>query len=447
MSALTASQRLVRLAVVITLAATMFVGAAVANGLAPSLSPPSAGLAVADSFEGVASVDDLEAGITSLQVRLDRLPGDAQSWAALGVAYVQQARITADPSYYTKAEGAFARSLREQPHDNEPALTGQAALATGRHDFTAALALARQAVDVNPYGAAAHGLRGDALLELGRYGGAFAAFQRMVDLKPGVPSYARASYAWELRGDLARARAALEQALATAYTAADVAFVRYYLGELAYNAGDPVAADRHYVEGLRRDPSSVPLLAGRARVAAAQGRTKAALRGYTKVVRRLPQASYLIELGDLYASLGLDAKARDQYELVGIEQRLLAAAGVNVDLELAVYDADHGRPRAALRAARAEWRRRRSVFVQDAYAWALHVNGRSGQALIHARRAQRLGTRSALLTFHKGMIEQSLGMRAAARADLRRALRINPHFSTLQVPQARRALAELTRSP
>lgn len=442
----TTSQRLARLAVVMTLAATMFIGAAVAAGLAPGTSSPPGGPAVASSFNGAVSAGDLQAGITSLQVRLERLPGDWQSWATLGTAYVQQARITADPSYYDKAEGAFARSLQQQPDGNEPALTGQASLAAGRHDFTAALDLAREAVKVNPYGAAAHGVRGDALLELGRYHEAFAAFQRMVDLKPGVPSYVRASYAWELRGEVSRARAALEQALAVAYTSADVAFVRYYLGELAWNAGHLAAADRHYVWGLRRDPSYAPLLAGRAKVAAAQGRTQAAVRGYTEVVARLPQPSYVIELGDLYASLGQGAKARDQHDLVAGAQQLLAAAGVNVDLELALYDADHGRPRAALRAARAEWQRRRSVFVEDAYGWALHVNGHSAQALVHARRAQRLATRSALFAFHKGMIEHSLGMRAAARADLRKALRINPHFSTLQVPQARRVLAQLAPS-
>jgi lipoprotein NlpI len=47
----------------------------------------------------------------------------------------------------------------------------------------------------------------------------------------------------------------------------------------------------------------------------------------------------------------------------------------------------------------------------------------------------RLGTRSALFAFHRGMIERALGMRAAARSDLRRALSINPHFSLLWAPR------------
>ncbi|MFD0594265.1 hypothetical protein ACFQZ4_18915 [Catellatospora coxensis] len=39
------------------------------------------------------------------------------------------------------------------------------------------------------------------------------------------------------------------------------------------------------------------------------------------------------------------------------------------------------------------------------------------------------------------MIELALGDRAAARRDLARALRFNPHFSPVDAPAAARALA------
>ena len=231
-----------------------------------------------------------------------------------------------------------------------------------------------------------------------------------------------------------------------AYSPADKAFVQFYLGELAWNAGDLTGAARHYEAGLQHDDSFVPLLAGEAKVAAAPGLALGAIDAYVAVVARQPQPTYLIELADLYASIGDDAKAQQQYDLVAAQTQLLEAAGVNIDLDFVTYDADHGRAAAALRAARAELRKRDSVFVHDAYAWALHANGRSEEALPYARRAQRLGTRSAQLAYHKGMIEKSLGMDAAARADLQRALRINPHFSTLQAPKARQALKELAEA-
>jgi len=129
--------------------------------------------------------------------------------------------------------------------------------------------------------------------------------------------------------------------------------------------------------------------------------------------------------------------------VVRLEERLFRVAGVNVDLELALFDADHGAHRRALTEARAEWGRRHSVLVADALGWALLQNGRPVQALRFARRATRLGYRDALLYFHKGMIETALHDRVAARRDLRYALAINPHFSILYSPVARRTVASL----
>ena len=73
-------------------------------------------------------------------------------------------------------------------------------------------------------------------------------------------------------------------------------------------------------------------------------------------------------------------------------------------------------------------------------AWALARNGRCGEAAAYSRRALRLGTQDALKLFHRGMIERCLGNRTAGAAFLRRALTLNPHFSVLWAPVARRAL-------
>ncbi len=124
-------------------------------------------------------------------------------------------------------------------------------------------------------------------------------------------------------------------------------------------------------------------------------------------------------------------------------QSLLAAAGQDVDLEMALFDADHGRPAQALQAARSVYAKRPSIFAEDALAWALHANGRSEAALPHARAALRLGTRNAQLHYHLGMVHSALGHEVAARTHLERALRINPHFSPLHVPIARAELRKL----
>lgn len=57
--------------------------------------------------------------------------------------------------------------------------------------------------------------------------------------------------------------------------------------------------------------------------------------------------------------------------------------------------------------------------------------------------AMRLGTRSALMYYHAGMIAYRLGDCAAAVYDLDQALRLNSHFSFLYADQAGRLLADL----
>ncbi|MDQ3480936.1 MAG: hypothetical protein M3423_06360 [Actinomycetota bacterium] len=395
------------------------------------------------SVAEVANPGDLSGTIAALQTRLDRLPTDSDSWAALGSAYIQQARITGQPDYYAKASGALDRSLEESPDRNYAALTGQSALASARHDFHLALKLARQSERINRFSAANQGMLVDALVELGRYREATQAAQRMIDLKPGVPSYTRVSYIFELRGELQSARYAMQQALQLAYSPDDKAFALFQLGELAFNSGDPETAAKHYATGLELAPSYVPLLYGEAKAAAAMGDTEQAVSTFQTVVDRLPLPGYLKEYADLLESLGRDDEAEQQRQLIAAQQQILESAGVDVDAELALYDADNGQPERALQAGERAFAKQKGIFTEDVYAWALHVNGRDREALPHIRNANRLGTKSALLAYHQGAIEQALGKDAAAAESYARALDINPYFSPLQAPLARQALSEL----
>jgi tetratricopeptide (TPR) repeat protein len=391
----------------------------------------------------VLSPSDAASNIRALQTRLKVLPNDWSAWANLGALYTAEARLTADPSYYTKADGAFATSLRLRSQDNASALTGKATLAASRHDFANALTLTQASQKVDSYNATNLGVMFDTLSELGRYPTAFTVLQRMVDLKPGVASYARVSYAYELRGDNVGAKFALTQALEISQTPADTAFCRQYLGELAFNSGDLNTAHKYFTQGLRDDPAYVPLLAGRARVEAARGQKLEAVRDWQVVTDRLPQTTYLIEYADLLASLGRDSEAKTQYAIVDATAKLFRARGANVDLELSLFDADHGRGVEAFATAKAEEARRQSVQVEDAYAWSLHGVGQDEAALVHANAAAHLGMRNALFWYHRGVIEKSLGQRKAAIASLTQALKINPYFSPLQAPLAKKALSEL----
>lgn len=393
-------------------------------------------------------------GIAALQARLRQQPRDASGWAALGVAYIEQARVTGDPTYYPKADDVLRRSLREAP-GNDGALAGLGALAAARHDFHGALRNADRALAANPYGQRAAAVRVDALVELGRYGEALAAARRADSVRPGVPVFTRLAYVRELRGEVREARRVLELARASATDRGDLAYIAAQLGELAWNGGDLGRAGREYAEALRASPGYLPALDGRARVRAARGDVSGALADRAETVRRLPLPRHLTEYGELLESAGRRDEAGRQYAVAAAWTRIAEANGVTADLETALAEADHGDPKTALRAARAEYGRRCpgrgvrqcSVHAADALAWALHVNGRDAEAVRYARQATATGYRSALFRFHLGAIEKAAGKRAAARRDLAAALRLNPRFSPLWAPRARAALDDLGGAP
>ncbi|HET6561701.1 MAG TPA: tetratricopeptide repeat protein [Marmoricola sp.] len=435
---------MIRTSLVLVVAATLSVSGAI--GLTRDGSEGTAPPVAAPGFAQVVGGPDLESTIESLQVRLRKVPADAPGWATLAVAYVEQARVSGDASLYTRADAAVARSLEEQPQDNAPALAADAALAAARHDFSAALEVADRALAVDPYFPGALAIRVDALTELGRYDAQLDALRRADRRQPGFPIATRYAYAYELRGQLRRAAAVLRRA-ATTPVAADRTFALTLLADVERRQGRLDRAADHLREALRATPGSVPALASQARLAVARGDLDAAVRRWQRVVTLLPLPEYLTELGELHLVRGESREAEAQFDVVRATHELLAANGVDTDLESALFEADHGSVAAALASARAEWDRRHSIHVADVLAWALHRSGRDREAIRHARFATRLGTAEGRLWLHRGTIEAALGDDEGAVASLRRGLTADLGQSPWQADRARRLLHDLGGRP
>ncbi|MGW7351576.1 tetratricopeptide repeat protein [Streptomyces sp. NPDC054784] len=430
-------------AVVTVLGAGLFLAGGL--GLAPwptSQEDPAA--ARATGAEGSApETDPLSRDIAALQTRLRRTPRDAEALGALGLDYVQRAKTSGDPTYYPKAEAVLKRSLALDEADNYTAMGGMAALEAARHNFTPALEWARKAIDVNPFNSTLYGTLADACTQLGRYTEAADAVQKMVDLKPGTPSLARASYSAELRGDTRTALAEMRRALTSAGSADERSFARHHISEITLNDGRPADALAQADAGLRAAPSDAPLLQMRARAQAALGRSEDAVTNLAEAAERLPLPEYVLQLGELHESLGHRQKAAQQYRIFRAEQKLFADNGVTLDTDAVLFEADHGNPERALTIARQALADRPFLDSHDALAWALHLNGQHRAALAESDRSLALGTRNALFHYHRAMIEKALGNRSAARSGLTRALAINPHFHPLHAPRARQALIAL----
>jgi len=386
----------------------------------------------------VARQNQMHRVVHQLQQRLHTVPQDKASWAQLGASYVELARVTADPAYYAKAEGALKNA-----GDTGLAAIGMGTLANARHDFSAARDWAQKAITALPSSAEAYGVLADALTQLGDDAGAQDAVQRMLDLKPNTASFARASFHLEIHGDAEGARNAMKRALTAAATPEEIAFCRYRLGELAFDHNRLDEAAQHYEQGLAARGDDMTLTQGMAKVAAARGDVPAALEDYRRLTARAPLPQYLQEYAELLEAAGKADEAAKQYEVLTEQQRLMESQGAFDDLAAALFAADRGDGMQALRHAETEWNRRQSVFVADAMAWALHMSGRDAEALSYSDRAVSLGWQNATFSYHRGMILAALGRVGEAQEALVQALRLNANFSPLQALKAGRKLAEL----
>jgi len=404
-----------------------------------SVSPDAGGAPAALDVRGGAEPG---ARLAALQAAVRADAADAGAATALGDAYYLRGRETGDPAFYAKADRAYDAALAVAPGD-PLALSGAATLALARHDFRAGLDLARRAHRAEPDLLRPYPALVDSRIELGRYAAAARTLEEMVSLKPSLAAYARVSYFRELNGDLDGAVRAMRAAVAGGAGGEPLAYVQALLGKLELDRGRYGAAERAYRGALAGQPGYPAALAGLARVEAATGELDGAIARYREVVDRLPLPEYAIALAEAELAAGRAAAAGRHLALVEVESRLLGAAGVDVDVELALYQADHGDPGRAVELARGVWRRAPSVRSADAYSWALHSADRDAAALELSREAMRLGSRDPYFLYHAGVIAADAGAAARARALLGRLAAQSPGFSPYHGPRAARALEAL----
>jgi tetratricopeptide (TPR) repeat protein len=384
-----------------------------------------------------------DARITRLQALLRAEPSEVDALSTLAGAYLQKVRETADPAYYDRAATALRRALALRPAD-AGALTERGALELSRHDFRAALADARRVRALAPEVNKPFGVLVDALVELGRYREAGRALQDMVDRKPNLDAYARVSYFRELHGDLRGAASALRLAVAAGGDVPEnAAYVQTLSGDLELVRGRPGRAVLAYRAALADLPRYAPAVFGLARADAARGRAPRAIRRLHALVARLPLPAYVVALGETELAAGRPVAARRDLALIGAQERLLRAAGVNTDVELALYEADHGSARRAVALARRAWAQAPSVRSADALGWSLSRAGHPREGLAWGRRALRLGSHDPSFLYHAGATAAAAGERRAASAWLGRLVRQAPRFSPLYGPRAARLLARV----
>jgi tetratricopeptide (TPR) repeat protein len=372
--------------------------------------------------------------IARLQREARESTGPARELAALGWSLVEQASLSSDPGYFKLAEQcALCLEARGGSRGESLLLRGHAL--HNLHRFHEAEPLARELARTRGL-AADYGLLGDLLMETGRLEEAIAAYQKMMELKPGPQAYSRAAHARWLKGDL---EGAIEMMRLTVQsTGPDQAAARAWaytrLALYALQAGAPAEARRASQIALELQPDYAPALAALGRVLMAGGDVRRAVAPLARAVALAPLPEFQWALADALRTDGREGEARE------VESTLEARGEMSDARTFALYLATRGvQLETALRLATEEIKVRADIHTLDALAWAQASTGRTSEAASTMQRALAEGTVDARLFLHAAIISASAGRRAESLRYARRASSLAP----MLLPSERALLARL----
>jgi tetratricopeptide (TPR) repeat protein len=360
-------------------------------------------------------------------------PQKVDGWIVLGRAWVRKARETADPGFYLNADACAEVALGLSP-DDKLALDLQGLVLLNQHKFEEARALAERVTQKNADDAMAWGNLSDALLELGRYDDATAAAQKMMDLKPNLPSYSRASYLAWVRGDDKGAKEAARLAIDSSNDTRDPeprAWALVQAAQIFWNEGDVDGAEAGFDKTLAWMADYPPALVGKGRVALARGDGKKAAEALAKAY----QASPLLETAWLLADAReMEGDAKGAAEITARAEREGRASDPRT-LAL-MYATKNRNPKEALAMSGRELTVRGDVTTHDAHAWSLYRNGMYAEAKKEIDIARKPGTKDARLLYHDGAIRIALGDKAGGKKLVSEALELNPKFDVTGAAEA-----------
>ncbi len=262
------------------------------------------------------------------------------------------------------------------------------------------------------------GLLGDALMEQGKLSDAVIAYQKMLDLKPGLQSYSRAAHVRWLKGDLEGAIELMRLAAGAASPndADSAAWAYARLSNYELQAGNRKKAAEACDAAITMRRDYAPGLLVCSRVMMAEGRDNTAIPLLQRAAELDPLPEYQWALADALRA------ARREDEALKVESKLVARGEADDPRTFALYLATRGEQiQKAVSLTESELKARSDVFTLDAHAWALAAAGRFDEAHTTIQRALAEGTRDARLFLHAAVISAHTGHTSQARQYLKQA--------------------------
>lgn len=382
--------------------------------------------------------------------RLAAHPRDFVSATRLAASNVDLARATDDVTRYVAADDAIEAALGIHP-DHPPARALEAVVLVALHRFAEARERAAVLLDDRPDDPVALSALGDAALELGDTTAAAGAYERLALVADSAAARVRLGRLAFLQGRTTVAAREVRSAVAAAIdegaSGSTLAWYHATLGDLLLATGDRVGGEAAFTAALAADPGLPMARAGRARLAAADGRLDDAIADLDAAIRVVPYPELLARRADLFDLRGRpgdDGRAGDDRATVLAIAETAGGAGAVYDRTLALFLATTGiDPERALRLARAEIEVRTDAGGYDALGWALLANGRAEEADAAFATALASGIRDARVLYHAGMAAIAVEDVQRGATLLRDALALDPTFDAAAAERARATLAVL----
>jgi tetratricopeptide (TPR) repeat protein len=335
-------------------------------------------------------------------------PETLQYQVLLASGYIQKMRETMDFGYLDRAEKVLD-TVVDSDSANYEALRLRTVIQLERHNFTTVVDLSRRLTGIAPMDAWNWGTLGDAFIELGDYGQAADAYQRMMNIRPDLASYNRAAHYRFLNNDVQGAIKTMELAISAGSNSSEnVAWCWVELGAYYAKTGQTEEAQRAYSSALQTFVNYHPAYAGLGKIQAAKGETAKAIENFRRAQSITPLPDYAAALYDLYLASGQKEEAAKQKQLIEVIDQLGRANGEKANRNLALIYADHDWNRErSLELATAELEYRGDVYTYDALAWALYKNGRYADAQNAMDQALKLHTPEPQFQRHARLIQEA----------------------------------------
>jgi tetratricopeptide (TPR) repeat protein len=382
--------------------------------------------------------------IATYESALGTQPKNVRSQLSLALAYLQKVRETADYSYLDRASALVGKVLAGDSGNNQ-ALRLRNEIGLQKHEFRDVADSAADLSKLAPNDAGNWANLGDALMELGQYDRAGAAYARMIQIRPGLESYNRAAYHKYVTGDSETAIRLMKTAIAAgSSTPEPIAWCYAELGDMYFKTGNVGEALDAYSAAVKLFPSLHRAHAGLGRVFAGQGKGAAAIESYKRAQAAVPLPEYAAALEKLYSRGGNAVEARKQRALIDVMDRLASSRGEKANRVLALIYLDEGRNiERAAQLAEAELDNRGDVYTYDALGWVYFKQNRIAEAESMSARAVKLKTPEPSFYYHAGIIAAAAGRVEDARNLLTRALDLNAQFDSDAAAAARNTIASL----